>query len=188
MNPDVLVLLLAALLILLLAFVLFVRKRRAPAASTLTLADAPYPKERPDEPRYTSAAALRQAFYAMYDVSDPAWWDAHVGVRIDPSYPGAAGSSNDIVTMNPAFAVPQVLAHECCHSLYSKLTPAQQARFQALLPGVVAASPLIGIAIRDYGPAPRWQDVAAWEAHAQVYRYFGRRMPPVLNEFYPHLV
>ncbi len=185
MNPDILVLLLAALLIALLAFILF-RKKRAPAA--LSLAAAPFPKEHPDDPRYASAAALRQAFYTLYEVADPGWWDEHVGVRLDPAYQGAAGSSSDVVTMNPTFAVPQVLAHEFCHSLYSKLTPAQQARFKALLPGVVAANSLIGEAIRDYGPAPRWQDVIAWEAHAQIYRYFGRTMPAVLHEFYPHLI
>jgi hypothetical protein len=43
-------------------------------------------------------------------------------------------------------------------------------------------------AVRDYGKALSWKDVVAWEAHAQIYRFFGRHMPRELYELSPHLV
>ena len=153
-----------------------------------TLYDAPFPKERDSDPRYTSAIDLRRVFYSFYDVSDPAWWDANVQIRIDPAYKGAASSINDIVTINPSFARPCILAHEFCHSVYSKLTPTQKQLFSTLLPGAVASNYLIELAIKDYGNSASWTNVNIFEAHAQIYRYFGRKMPVMLYEFYPHLV
>jgi len=153
-----------------------------------SLADAPYPKETVGQETYKSAEVLRQVFYAQYDVADRAWFDAHVGLIIDPNFTGAAYNVNDVVTVNPEYALPCVLAHEFCHSLYSKLTKEQQDRFSALLPDMVVSNILIKLAIKDYGNAASWQDVPVWEAHAQIYRFFGREMPVELFEFYPHLI
>jgi len=158
------------------------------SSPTDTLYDAPFPKERDSDPRYSSATNLRRAFYSLYAVSDPAWWDANVQIRVDPNYQGASSSSHDIVVINPAFTRPCILAHEFCHSIYSKLTPEQQKRFRTLLPSIVASSRLIELAIKDYGNSSSWTIVNIVEAHAQVYRFFGHKMPAILYEFYPHLV
>jgi hypothetical protein len=186
MNEGTFLAILAIVVLAVIAYFLFTRKTKA--AVWVSLHDAPFPKETEHDPLYTSPAALRQAFYELYEVVDPAWWDDNVQVRIDPAYHGAAGSSNDIVRINPAYARPCILAHEVCHSIYSKLGTGRQRRFGALLPGIVACDPLIETAIRDYGSAQSWKDVAAWESHAQIYRFFGRHMPRELYEFYPHLV
>ena len=186
MNLNAGLALLGILALALIAYFLFTRKTKA--AIWASLHDAPFPKETEHDPLYTSPAALRQAFYELYEVADPAWWDDNVQVRIDPAYDGAAGSSNDIVRINPAYARPCIIAHEFCHSIYSKLGAGRQRRFGVLLPGVVARNPLIEAAVRDYGNALNWKDVVAWEAHAQIYRFFGRHMPRELYEFYPHLV
>lgn len=163
-------------------------EQERPKSFTSTLYDAPFPKERDSDPRYTSAIDLRRAFYSLYAVSDPTWWDSNVQLRIDPAYKGAADSSLDVVVVNPTFARPCLLAHEFCHSIYSKLTPIQQERFKALLPGIVTSDHLIELAIKDYSNAISWTSVNTWEAHAQIYRFFGRKMPAILYEFYPHLI
>jgi hypothetical protein len=153
-----------------------------------TLDDAPFPKEKATDPIYDSPDTLRRAFYDLYNVSDPAWWDVNVGLLFDSSSQFPSSSINDVVTMNPAYARPCIIAHEFCHSIFSKLTPDQQQRFGGLLPNVVASDDLIELAIKDYGNSSNWATVPVPEAHAQIYRFFGRSMPSVLHEFYPHLL
>jgi hypothetical protein len=153
-----------------------------------TLDDAPFPKERDTDPLYDSPDSLRRAFYDLYNVSDPAWWDANVGLRFDPNSTFPSSSINDVVTLDPAFARPCIIAHEFCHSIYSKLTNEQRQRFGNLLPEVVASDHLIELAIKDYGNSSNWAIVPVPEAHGQIYRFFGQSMPVVLHEFYPHLL
>ena len=149
---------------------------------------APYPKEKTSDPLYSSASELRHAFYNLYEVEDPDWITTNVNIIINPNYNGASESCYDVITVNPGYARPGVLAHEVCHSIYSRLTTEQKERFKELLSAIVPANRIMELAIRDYNDAQYWTSVPAWEAHAQLFRFFGRKMPTALYEFYPHLI
>jgi hypothetical protein len=153
----------------------------------VSLYDAPYPAE--SKPKvYAIPTELRQDFYTRYYVTDPEWFTVHVSIKIDPNFTGGAESLNDAITFNPKYANIPTLAHEMCHSVYSKLTDEQRERFARLLFKIVPSNRMMELAIKDYGNSKYWYHVQVCEAHSQIYRFFGKELPDDFREFYPFLI
>ena len=85
--------------------------------------------------------------------------------------------------VRPEHCTPGVIAHEQSHNSYSLLTDAEKVNFASAYHAIKSTDKLIKLlySINKYGLT------STVEGHAEIYRFLGRQMPPVLKKYYPKL-
>jgi hypothetical protein len=95
----------------------------------------------------------------------------------------------DRIDLDPRWANPGVIAHECCHVLWARFDAAKRTAFSAQYQSLMLTDDLLQL-MRSRQPYVQSQfgknsDI---EGHAECYRYLGTRMPAGLLVFYEGLI
>jgi hypothetical protein len=147
----------------------------------------PYPEEAPDFNQNITVDQLFQKFFANYFIpeSSGSFWRA-VTIVIDQSLPYPAGMSSEIKTLRikPEYANPGVLAHEFSHLSWAQLSEAQKAYFPQDYVVVMQTDELL----RTLYFQKSYMNASIVEAHAEIFRYLGNKMPEALKKYYPYLI
>lgn len=118
----------------------------------------------------------------LYDV----WPPEMLATGLQPETPAAtweADGKRHLASLAKWFN-PGVIAHEQAHNSYALLSAWEKLVFSAVYKCLNAKHPLINYlySVNSYG---RTSDI---EGHAEVYRYLGETMPPMLQRYYPRLI
>jgi hypothetical protein len=92
--------------------------------------------------------------------------------------------SDEKLTFDEAWDDEGVCAHECAHVSWEFLTPAQRDAFATLHDYYKNVDPYMKLlySINTYGLTN------SNEAHSEIFRYIGDKMPLELKKFYPRLI
>jgi hypothetical protein len=150
----------------------------------------PYPEEQQD---LTSTIDnikvedIRQSWYENYNVPDiyREFWDG-IKIIVSMKYPYPACNEwwNKAIYVQPSWCNQGVIAHEAAHTVwFSLLTPEQQEEF------IVEYK--TQLTLHKYliylDSVNSYMNTNIAEAHAEIYRYLGKWMPPTLKQYYPKL-
>ena len=143
----------------------------------------PYPEEPKGSSLITDIGPVIEAWLKNYRVPVD-YWSYWKGVKIilttEVEY---ADCCSEQIRVNPYWANPGVLAHEAAHRSYSFLTEAQKQDFAEAHDQLKKTSDKI-ILLYSINPYGLKNQV---EGHAEVYRYWGDKMPEELKVYYPKL-
>jgi hypothetical protein len=147
----------------------------------------PYPEEAPDYTQTITGEKLLQIFYAKYFIPEVYWnfWRS-VTIVVDKTLPYPAGmvSQTRKLLLKPEYANPGILAHEFSHLSYYELNPNEKASFATEYNNALQIDELLKI-LHSQKPYMRTNLI---EAHAEIFRYLGNRMPEQLKKYYPQLL
>ena len=93
-------------------------------------------------------------------------------------------SETRTLLLKPEYANAGILAHEFSHLSYAQLDNNQKAAFTADFNNVLPADGLLQLL---YSKKPHI-NTSIVEAHAEVFRYLGNKMPDNLKKYYPKLI
>jgi hypothetical protein len=159
-------------------------KMRNPEAAKTTL---PYPEEAPDYTQTITGEQLLQKFFARYYVPQIHWdfWRT-VTVIVDKNLknPAAMSSETKTLYLKPEYGNAGILAHEFSHLSYAQLSDSQKSSFASDYVNAMQKDQLLRTL---YAQKPYIKSSLV-EAHAEIYRYLGTRMPEVLKKYYPKLI
>ncbi len=170
---------------------LFRRAKPAILPEPLTL---PYPEEH-ENPTATVQSVNIEAvilqWLVKWDVPDK-YFDFWREVRVqvvdffsDPryqQYPAITWAEDKRTEVKPVWANAGVLAHEMAHVSYSLLSVSKRLEF-----GVAYRSVQGDKVFQLFCDTNSYRNTNEQEAHAEIYRYLGMRMPPILFQYYPNL-
>jgi hypothetical protein len=97
--------------------------------------------------------------------------------------PITAGKVGTTLLFSHKWANTGVMAHEMAHIVYDLLTYIQREEFSSLYKIERETNELVKLVFRTHGYAYT-NDI---EAHAEIYRYLGDKMPDSLKKYYPKL-
>ncbi len=147
----------------------------------------PYPEEAPDYSLNLSGEDLLKKFFSAYFIP-PAYWDfwRTVTIVVDKtlSYPAGMSSETKTLYIKPEYANPGVLAHEFSHLSWAQLTEAQKSYYPQEYVTVMQTDELLRFL---YFQKP-YMNASIIEAHAEIFRYLGLKMPENLTKYYPKLI
>jgi hypothetical protein len=86
--------------------------------------------------------------------------------------------------LKPEFANPGILAHEFSHLSWAQLSEPQKAYFPQDYVEVMLKDDLLRFL---YFQKP-FMNASIVEAHAEIFRYLGLKMPENLKQYYPFLI
>jgi hypothetical protein len=149
----------------------------------------PYPEE-PGNPTQTmdnTDGAATVAAWQMTRAFPPAqlpFWQ-QITVELSLTCPGVAATYDDEkkIRVHPDYCNPGVIAHEMAHISYFRLSGDMQDSFVAAFDQALTTNPLLKYVYDAKG----YLHVSGIEAHADVYRYLGEKMPGSLKGYYPRL-
>jgi hypothetical protein len=150
------------------------------------VATLPYPEEAPDYSRTISGEELLQQFFDTYFIPE-AYWDfwktATIVVDRTLPYPAGMVSETKTLLLKPEYANPGILAHEFSHLSYAQLGENQKASFPAEYNTALQTDGLLKLLYSQKS----YMNASLIEAHAEIFRYLGNRMPEALKKYYPFL-
>jgi hypothetical protein len=146
----------------------------------------PYPEEAPDFYKMITGEELLQKFFAKYFIPEVYWnfW-RRVNIKVDNTlkFPAGMVSETKTLLLKPEYANPGILAHEFSHLSYSELNPDKKAAFVMEYNSALQTDNLLRF-LYVQKPYMKTNNI---EAHAEIFRYLGNKMPPQLNKYYPKL-
>ena len=146
----------------------------------------PYPEEAPDYTRTITGEELLRDFFTGYFIPEVYWnfW-RRVTIIVDKTlaYPAGMISETKTLLLSPEYATPGILAHEFSHLSYSELNPNKIASFTAEYNSILQTNELLKFL---YSQKP-YMKTNIIEAHAEIFRYLGNKMPEQLKKYYPKL-
>jgi hypothetical protein len=108
-----------------------------------------------------------------------------LSLKYDANVPAATSSESNTMWIRPEWANPGVIAHELAHESYSLCTDGSKASFTRELNNLLKNNDNMLRLL--YARVP-YAKANAIEAHAEIYRYLGDRMPETLKKYYPNLI
>lgn len=156
----------------------------------------------PEEPQNLLATLENTDIYAVFDKWVRDWdvpvpyreefWEAwHFILVPNLTYMGnryPALTWPDRIEIDPQWANPGVLAHECCHVIWAGLREDEQVLFSVAYRLVLETDALLRFV---FSQKPYMQMTLGQnndrEGHADCYRYLGGQMPAILKSYYPKL-
>ena len=146
----------------------------------------PYPEEAPDYNLNITGEVLLQKFFAKYDIPEVYWnfW-RRVTIKIDRTlqYPAGMISQTKTLLLKPEYANAGIIAHEFSHLSYSELSQQKRESFAVEYNSALQTDSLLKF-LYSQKPYMKTNDI---EAHAEIFRYLGNKMPLQLNKYYPKL-
>jgi hypothetical protein len=146
----------------------------------------PYPEEPPDFTLNISGPQLLQLFFNKYFIPEEHWnfWRS-VTVVVDKtlSFPAGMVSETKTLYLKPEYANAGILAHEFSHLSYALLNQDQKNNF---VPDYARALQTDGF-LKLLSSQNQYMKTSVVEAHAEIFRYIGNKMPDYLNKYYPKL-
>jgi hypothetical protein len=156
----------------------------------------PHPEEKPDYSRTLENTSIQEVLtewcnsYQIPLEFRQYWFDAII-VFLDITIPYPAGTweqdGRRYMKVRPEWLNPGVIAHEQAHNSYALLSGEQKIYFEADYESS-QDDPLIKLlhSQNTYMDSltPEGYHV---EGHAEIYRYIGGKMPPILKQYYPKL-
>lgn len=97
--------------------------------------------------------------------------------------PAATSSATRLMWIRPEWANPGVIAHALAHVSYSLLTMKMKEDFSTVYTPLKNTDPLIKLLYYQN----RFGLTDDIEGHAEVYRYYGDKMPDQLKQYYPYM-
>jgi hypothetical protein len=164
----------------------FIRKEEPKPNPT----ELPHPEERPDYTKSidnVNVAALIDSWLTKYQVPvkhRDYWQNYHIIVSKTYDNPAATSSETDEMYLRPEWANEGVLAHEFAHESYSRLNNKKKTGFQTKYDKYLTTDPYIVLLYSQN----TYMKTNIVEAHAEVYRYIGEKMPRELYKYYPKLL
>jgi hypothetical protein len=161
------------------------KKRPAPRIASTSL---PHPEEPPNYAVRTSLINPRPAFEKWlkdWEVPPKHWgfWNSvKVVVKTDIHYAAATWSDKKLLWIRPEWCNPGVIAHEMSHISYWYLSPGDKKLFNNTW-RQFQSDPYLNLLVTKR-PNTGKSNV---EAHAEIYRFLGVKMPAGLKKFYPYL-
>jgi hypothetical protein len=148
--------------------------------------ELPYPEEEPDYTHTITGEELLQGFFNRYFIPQVYWnfW-RRVTIVVDKTLPYPAGmvSQTKTLLLKPEYTNPGILAHEFSHLSYYELNPNKKASFTTEYNSALQTDGLLKLL---YSKKPYMQTNII-EAHAEIFRYLGNKMPEQLKKYYPKL-
>jgi hypothetical protein len=142
----------------------------------------PHPEEPKGKP-VTDIEPVRMKWLIDWCVPHD-YWNYWMGIDIYlTANVSFANCSDTLICVNPEWANPGVLAHECSHRSYSFLDSAEKVSFGYELINQKVNSPMV----RQLFAGNGYGLTSPVEAHAEIYRYLGERMPADLKRYYPKM-
>jgi hypothetical protein len=171
-------------------FLLSIFRPADPSGEPEEIKALPHPEEPQDEGitlDNVDARAARQAWYEQWQVPDGhrLFWDC---IRIIPAYKYADPANNEYwnseIYVKPEWCNAGIIAHEQAHTAwFNLLTAEERAAFESEY-----YRQLISDRWMIYLNQVNWyMNTSTVEAHAEVYRYLGEKMPESLKQYYPKL-
>lgn len=163
-------------------------------------ATLPHPEEPMDPSQTAVNTPISVVFQKWYDnwlvpAEQRDYWKTAIDVQVYDAYPPSlgfnpgtpavsweGGGKRHLACLAPWFN-PGVTAHEQAHNSYSLLTGQQRTNFANDYKAIRNSEPLMILMFQQHSYAST-NDV---EAHAEIYRYIGEKMPGVLKQYYPRL-
>lgn len=129
--------------------------------------------------------AVIESFIKQWHVSERDWIGV-IDYRIDDTMPDIAHAHSDRreVNFQSRWCTEGVMAHETAHIQWFDLTEAQRQEFISLYKPLFDSDPYMKL-LKFYNTYWMTSDC---EAHAEIYRYLGGKMPQALWRYYPHLI
>jgi hypothetical protein len=128
-----------------------------------------------------------QKFFAGYFIQQTYrgfWRTVTVIVDKNLSYPAGMSSETKTLYLKPEYANPGILAHEFSHLSWALLTQAQKAYYPQDYVTIMQTDDLLRFL---YFQKP-YINTSIVEAHAEIFRYLGHKMPEALKKYYPMLI
>jgi hypothetical protein len=100
------------------------------------------------------------------------------------AYPAGMISQTRTLTLRPEYANPGILAHEFSHLSYAQLTEEQKTMFQAEYQTALQTDDLLKLLYSQKA----YMQASIVEAHGEVFRYLGNKIPASLKKYYPYLI
>lgn len=104
-----------------------------------------------------------------------------INITLDDKIQYPAYALGNKLIIQPKFANAGVLSHEMSHIIYAQLTPAQKHTFAIEYKALLSTDPLM-ILLDEKESYINTSDI---EAHAEIYRFLGEKMPSTLQKYYP---
>jgi hypothetical protein len=149
--------------------------------------ELPYPEEPPDYTRTVTGFDLLHSFFDHYFVPEIYWnyW-RQVTIIVDRKLPYPAGMVSETKTLlvKPEYTNPGILAHEFSHLSYSELKPEEKASYTTEYTNALKTDALLKYLYSQ----KQYMSTNIIEAHAEVFRYLGNKMPAQLKNYYPELL
>lgn len=146
----------------------------------------PYPEESPDYNLNITGEALLQQFFIKYHIPEVYrnFWRSVI-IKFDKTLPYPAGmiSQTKTLLLKPEYANPGIVAHEFSHLSYAELSQDKRGSFATQYNSLLQTDGLMKLL---YSQKP-YMKTNIVEAHAEVFRYLGDKMPSQLNKYYPKL-
>lgn len=146
----------------------------------------PYPEEPPDPNLNLTGQQLLQLFFAKYFIPEVHWnfWKS-VTVIVDKtlSFPAGMVSETKTLYLKPEYANAGILAHEFSHLSYALLTNDQKNNFVPEYARALQTDALLKL----LSSRNQYMKSSIIEAHAEIFRYIGNKMPELLKKYYPKL-
>lgn len=114
------------------------------------------------------------------------FWLEECDIKLSLKYraPAATIAQTREIFVRPEWANPGIIAHEVCHIVWQFLSDSQRESFQKDLTDALKHDYLIRLAWQT----KPYMQTNKIEAHADIYRYLGDRMPEALKSYYPKLL
>lgn len=151
----------------------------------------PHPEERMDRSRSMENVSIRDvigAWLQTWNVPQQyhKFWLEECDIKLSLKYraPAATIAQTREIFVRPEWANPGIIAHEACHIVWQFLTVTQRESFHPRVFDALKHDYLIRLAWQT----KRYMQTNNVEAHADIYRYLGDRMPENLKSYYPRLL
>ena len=158
-----------------------------PTTEPLTI---PHPEEPPDYSRTIENTEANEVVHDwLVGWKVPAeywdyWFDYNIMISLQYQYPAATSSETNQMWLRPEWANEGVIAHELAHESYSLLSEDEKANFELEYNEYLVTDSLM-ILLHS---GNSYMNTNIIEAHAEVYRYLGDKMPEALKKYYPKLL
>jgi hypothetical protein len=164
-----------------------------PVAAPPPLTPAVVPLPHPEEPANISATISNVDLpYVMHDwlftwaVPEDSWlfWTTFIHLYLDNTVPFAQTNAQLAqIFFNPIWCNKGTLAHEVAHVVWSKLLVSNEKSAFILDLARAKEEPIV----KDLFSRNPYGLTSNVEAHAEIYRYLGDKMPDYLKKYYPRL-
>lgn len=143
----------------------------------------------------TDLTAVLDKWFSDWEVpeADRAFWRSWPIILVPSlTYNGAeypALTWPDRTDLDPRWANPGVIAHECCHVLWAKFDDPTRAAFSAQYQSLMLTNALLQLmrSQKQYVQMQFGKNLDI-EGHAECYRYLGTQMPDDLHVYYEGLI
>ncbi len=154
----------------------------------------PHPEEPPNFNQTVQNVNVEQfldLWLQNWQVPQTYWdyWKTQIVITIDPTFSAPAGTYDGPdgkrhLVVRPEWLNPGVIAHEQAHNSYALLPHEDKCDFGYVLGTLKDHDQLVKylFKINSYGLTNNI------EAHAEIYRYIGEKMPNKIKRFYPKLL